>query len=241
MKFIFTIILILTALLLNAQDKLILKNGKVLIVNVLTVHENQVLYTDTASNTRNFQIPLKDLILIETKAGILKLFGTNDSIVKPTKKYHNAFGFTPSDIALSRLTLSYERILTKKKHVGLVIPFGFNFFNVNTSRARQLSSLQTGQKVNFMWNSGFDLNYYQNTTKNGLFFGPRFRVGYLLYNIPFYAVTIQGQIGKRFCSENKRFIQHFGVGLGLFKFMEFGPLNYYFSAMSINYRLSVRW
>lgn len=229
------------ALVLNAQDKLIFKSGKVLYVNIVSIQQNQVIYTDTALEAKIYSVPKNELILLETKAGILKLLGVKDSVTQTVKKFKNALGIIPSDIALSRFTLGYERILTKQQHVGLLIPFGFNFFNVNTSRASQLSSLQTGQKVNFMWNSGFDLNYYQNTSKNGLFFGPRLRIGYLLYNIPFQAFTLQGQIGKRFCSDNSRLTQHFSVGLGLFKFLEFGPANYFFTAMSINYRLSVKW
>jgi hypothetical protein len=241
MKLNCTILFIFVTLILSAQDKLILKDGKVLYVNIVSIHENQVTYTDTTAEAKIYQIPSNELVLLETKAGTLKLIRIKDSITQPTKKYNNAIGIIPSDIALSRFTLAYERILTKKQHVGLMIPFGFNFFNVNTTRASQLSSLQTGQKVNFMWNSGFDLNYYQNTSKNGLFFGPRFRIGYLLYNIPFQAFTVQGQIGKRFCSEDSRLTQHFSVGLGVFKFLEFGPVNYFFTAMSINYRLSVKW
>ncbi len=241
MKFNYIILFMFAALILSAQDKLILKNGKILYVNVVSIYENQVTYTDTTAEAKIYQVPTNEIIIIETKAGVLRLIGAKDSITQPTKIYKNFIGIIPSDIVLSRFTLGYERILTKKQHVGLMIPFGFNFFKVNTSRASQLSGLQTGQKVNFMWNSGFDLNYYQNTSKNGLFFGPRFRFGYLLYNIPFQAFTAQGQIGKRFYSEDKRFVQHLGVGLGLFKFLEFGPANYFFTAMSINYRLSVKW
>ncbi|MCA0430869.1 MAG: hypothetical protein LCH32_10250 [Bacteroidetes bacterium] len=239
MKFNLTIYLICLSLTVFAQDKLFFKNGNYLSTNIITIHKNQIIILD--SNLSHKSINTKDLILLETKSGIIKLFNPKDSSVINKNNRLSSFGVVLSDVFLTRLTLCYERFFTKNKHLGVALPIGFNFINSNSRFMHRYMPNSSNKQAEFLWNTGLELNYYLKNNSNGLYLGPRFRYGYLFYSFPYLANSFQFQIGKRFMSTNKKFSQNISVGLGVFKFLEMFPKKYYFSSFSLNYRLALNW
>ena len=164
MKFNLTIYLICLSLTVFAQDKLFFKNGNYLSTNIITIHKNQIIILD--SNLSHKSINTKDLILLETKSGIIKLFNPKDSSVINKNNRLSSFGVVLSDVFLTRLTLCYERFFTKNKHLGVALPIGFNFINSNSRFMHRYMPNSSNKQAEFLWNTGLELNYYlKNLTK----------------------------------------------------------------------------
>lgn len=239
MKSILLIFFTCLYLAISAQDKLFFKNGKFLSTNIITIHKNRVIILD--SNLVYKSINTDDILLLETKSNTIKLFKPNDTLDVKEKIFNNNIGIIFSDIFLTRLSVSYERFLNKNKHVGIALQIGYNFINQKSNIFNRYVPNYTNKQSDILWNTGLDLNYYLKENSNSLYLGPRIRYGYLFYSFPLIASSFQFQIGKRFLSENKRFTQNISLGIGIFKFLEQFPKNYYFSSFSLNYRLAVSW
>ena len=176
------ILFFLLSFALNAQDKLIFKNGEIKKGFIVSIGQDVIFFknNDTALNTK--QIPKADLILLENYKGDVFIFSEakkNEELKKselPVFK-RNALGLQPLAIMLGRATIVYERF-TKDNKVGFVIPLSLTFDPIgslyNSRIDTSVNAVKRLKGVNFI--GGMDVNFYLGKNENTKFFlGPRIR------------------------------------------------------------------
>jgi hypothetical protein len=247
------ILLFLFSLALNAQDKLIFKNGKIKKGFIVSIGQDVIFFknNDTALNTK--QIPKADLILLENYKGDVFIFSEAKKTEELKKSElpvlkRNALGLQPLAIMLGRATIVYERF-TKDNKVGFVFPLSLTFdpigslynsrIDTNANSVRRLSG------VNFI--GGMDVNFYIGRNERTKFFvGPRIRYGTDMFLRGIEAYSIQTQFGWKIGNPSKASIQHLSFGFGLVRILSspagalISPKQSY-AWCSVNYRVGIKW
>ncbi len=241
-----------------AQDKLILKTGKIKTVRIVSITDQLVIYLDSSNTESTSHIKKDELSLIERKDGSILLVDVKkgdaikkwevetDSVMKAWRKKENLLGnhligIQPLSLIWGRATFNYEYLFSDKK-VGIMIPLilTFNPYKNSTNTFGTPSTTYINQKEpDFIY--GLDLNFYFSKRPVTKFFvGPRVRYGNdVLSRIK--GLTGQFQFGWLFSGEKSRFPQHFSFGMG-FVSLENRAISRdkYFAWGSINYRINFR-
>ena len=248
--------LLFSSVKMLSQDKLFLKNGTIVKCKIMAISEITVSYRDTLGNDPLITIPKVDVLIAEYKAGGIYIFGQekkmevigpngNETREQRQERKMNEWkdleatlpngilGFYIPELALGRLTISYERLLANKS-MGIKVPFSLTYnpmvalYNASTTSSSTStgtnssggsSSSGTRQEptrgVGFI--TGVDINYYHDLKPQlKYYFGPRIRYGtdMLLGGIEGLTVQLQNGIFK---SSGKRMTSTLGVGFGFFK------------------------
>lgn len=242
LKFLIYISFLFIASSAFAQDKLFLKNGNIIHCKVVSIAENTVSYKDTLGSSNITTISKSD-VLIADKKGQVFIFGTKASPdpltilnsetreqrkerkLKEWKQKEQDFsndilGIYIPELAIGRLTISYERLIANKS-VGILIPASLTYDPTNflltssSSTTTTSSSRRSNRGVGFI--SGVDINYYYDL-KPGLkfYFGPRVRYGTDILLGSIEGLTGQLQSGFFSC-RNKGTTSNIGFGVGFFK------------------------
>jgi hypothetical protein len=247
------ILFFLLSFALNAQDKLIFKNGEIKKGFIVSIGQDVIFFknNDTALNTK--QIPKADLILLENYKGDVFIFSEakkNEELKKselPVFK-RNALGLQPLAIMLGRATIVYERF-TKDNKVGFVFPLSLTFDPIgslyNSRIDTSANSVRRLSGINFI--GGMDVNFYIGKNENTKFFvGPRIRYGTDMFLRGIEAYSVQTQFGWKIGHPNKASIQHLSFGFGLARILSspagalISPKQSY-AWCSVNYRVGIKW
>lgn len=236
--YIFYFLLLGAILNLNAQDKLILKEGKKINCKILSINLSTIDYKDTTISTNVFTIDKTEILMAELKSGEVYVFGNesgsktfsqvktkadkdNDRRAAIREKERgfkdNIIGFQPIDIVWGRLTFTYERLFMDKR-MGVAIPFSLSYDpRVLIPGSSNDTIVNTREKVrhNTGFITGIDLNYYQESKSHTkFFFGPRFRYGQDVNLANITAYTIQFQQGFLLCDSKGKMATTFALGFG---------------------------
>jgi DNA-directed RNA polymerase subunit H (RpoH/RPB5) len=258
LKTYFILCICLCCQLLVAQDKLILKTGKIKTVRIVSITNQLVIYQDSANAESTSHIKKEELSLIEKKDGSILLLDAKkgdvikkwevetDSIMTTWRKKesllgNHLIGIQPLSLFFGRASFNYEYLFSDKK-VGIMIPLilTFNPYKNNGNNFGTPSTRYINQKEpDFIY--GLDLNFYFSKRPVTKFFvGPRVRYGNdVLSRIK--GLTGQFQFGWMVSGEKSRFPQHFSIGVG-FVSLENRAISRdkYFGWGSINYRINFR-
>lgn len=247
------ILFFLISFALNAQDKLIFKNGEIKKGFIVSIGQDVVFFknNDTALTTK--QIPKSDLILLENYKGDVFIFSETkkDQDLKKTESpvfKRNAIGLQPLAIFFGRATIVYERF-TKDNKIGFVFPLSLTFDPIGTLYNSRLdtsiNSVKRIKGVNFI--GGMDVNFYIGKNENTKFFvGPRIRYGTDMFLRGIEAYSVQTQFGWKIGDPNKTSIQHLSFGFGLVRILSspagalISPKQSY-AWYSVNYRVGIKW
>jgi|694.fasta_scaffold00224_70 hypothetical protein len=234
MRFIIIVLFIYVAKC-YAQDKIILKNGKVILANVYSINKVNVLFSDTNLYDKLKSINTNSLVLIESKSGVIHYFYNDDNALKTKQIKKNHLGCIFSDLLLFRTSISYERRFGE--NIGIMIPLGLDFSGELLS---QFNLISTGRRTNKLpYAIGLDFNYYLNNSN--FYFGSRLRYGYLLFSNQYIVTSFQFQVGRTFSAKSEYTIQHFSLGFGGLHYRFLMNRREFFPSLSFNYRLSVKW
>ena len=244
--------------LIVAQDKLILKTGKIKNVRIISITDQLVIYQDSIKPESTSHIKKEELSLIEKKDGSILLLDVKkgdvikkwevetDSIMKAWRKKetllgNHLIGIQPVSLIWGRATFAYEYLISDKK-IGIMIPLILTFDpykNSNNNYGTPSTNYINLKKTDFIY--GIDLNFYFSKRPIAKFFvGPRVRYGNdVLLGIK--GITGQFQFGWMVSGEKSRVPQHFSFGLG-FVSLDNRAISgdKYFGWGSINYRISFR-
>lgn len=249
---------LLGSCLLNAQDKIIFRNGKVSHGKIITLSEKYLIYTDTANPLRTIQKDLSTIALIEKADSNIFLF--SDNSLKPRKQWenepdstmerwrnteanlgNNLVGLQPFNWIWGRITINYERLILDKR-IGLMLPLSLTFDPYPKSNSIiQQSAFRNNLRNSTNWIYGADINFYFTSRPFQKFFvGPRFRYGTdILTGVS--GSTFQFQFGWMKGSKKQRLMHHTSMGFGILKTVNIISLNdHFFSWFSVNYRISWR-
>lgn len=239
LKYLILLIAALVVSVARSQDRIYFKDGKVVKGKIMSIAENTLSYKDSVSADLIKTVPKKELVLAEYKNGSVFIFGNESEISKLQPNYNetrqqrkerkmkewkdyesglsdNVLGFYLPEIALGRLTVSYERFFFGKT-IGVMVPASltYNVFANTTNPDSATNAYNNRKGVNFI--TGLDVNFYTDL-KPGLKYsvGPRFRYGtdMLLGGITGYTGQIQNGI---FRSRGERFVNSLTIGFGFFK------------------------
>lgn len=246
------IITLFSVLFSQAQDKLVLTNGKLFYGKLLSVSSKSVFIVLQDSSTTS-ALDRTQVLFIENSNGEVRIFGNreNEKSSKSIKElnslpYRNVLGGQPLGVFIGRLSLTYER-LSKNGQFGLVIPFSLTFdpsaFYPSVEDSAATPSQPT-PGVNFI--TGADLNYYlQLVPGNRGFMGPRIRYGTDQLMGGLEGFSFQYQLGWSYWSVSK-LVQHLSIGYGFVKLLNIpagstiNPDQLY-AWFSVNYRIGFRW
>jgi hypothetical protein len=246
MRYIFILILFFSCSYLNAQDKIVYRDGKKISCSIISVEENSVSYKDSLTSQIVKVASKKDLIMAE-KNGSVFIFGSEVVSVAPASKKsrkenspslakkekeqtfsNNIIGFQPVDLLLfGRLTMTYERLFNEKQ-MGIVIPVSLSFDPRILFNPRADSSVTKNNPVrtNVGLITGLDINYYFPTKGYSKFFvGPRFRYGTDVYMLNLTGYSVQLQNGFLLCSSNGKSASTFAVGFGYVRVTSFSGIS----------------
>jgi hypothetical protein len=251
---IFLFILLFLSCYLNAQDKLFFKDGTRKKGFILSIAKDYI-YFRTSDTAATQKISRGGLILIEDYKGTLYHFSEDDKITetestdkKTETGIRNIFSIQPIGLILGRATVVYER-LTKDDKIGVVIPFSLTYDPTGILSQSELDTSFNAVKrirgVNFI--TGLDVNFYVGKKESLKFFlGPRVRYGTDLFLRDIQGYTIQTQFGWKLNRPEKKFVQHFSIGLGFVRVLSspggtlIDPKQSY-GWYSLNYRLGIKW
>lgn len=244
--------------LLNAQDKIIFRNGKISHCKIITLSEKYVIYTDTSNPHLTIQKNLATIALIEKADSSLFLFSGKsvrkkkqwenepDTTMERWRKAealmgNNLIGLQPFNWILGRFTINYERLISDKR-IGIMLPLSLTFDPYPENRGIiQQNAYRNNLRYTTNWIYGADVNFYFTSRPRQKFFaGPRFRYGTdVLTGVT--GSTLQFQFGWMNGSKKQRLMQHFSMGFGVLKAESTIGFNRQFlSWFSVNYRLSWR-
>lgn len=158
------LMLLFISLKILAQDKVFLRDGKVISCKIVAISENTISYKDTVINAPIITLSKKDVLLTEYKTGEIYMFSNEEKILKvenevietreqrkerkmkewkeqETSLSNNILGFYIPELILGRFTVSYERLLANKS-VGIKIPLSltYNPFGALSSMSSSNSS-----------------------------------------------------------------------------------------------------
>jgi hypothetical protein len=250
----------------RAQDKLFLRNGSVLYCKIAAISDTMISYSDTVTNAPVVAISTKGVLLVEYRSGEVYIFGKEKEkkfevvsmMPEETREQrkerklkewrekeallpNGILGFYIPEIALGRLTVSYERLFANKS-MGIKIPVSLTYDGLgalNEASANSSSSTNSTSSTNTNSSTsnnnttsankrtrgtgfitGIDVNYYHDLKPQlKYYFGPRIRYGtdMTLGGIEGITVQLQNGIMK---SRGKRFTSTLGFGIGFFKLSE---------------------
>jgi hypothetical protein len=267
------LVLLFVSLSNLAQDKVFLRNGKIIPCKIVAVSEKTISYRDTIPDSPIVTLSKNDVLLTEYKTGTIYMFSqepntTNtvnfatDNVAAPEinetreqrkerkmKEWkekeallpNNILGFYIPELALGRLTVSYERLFANKS-IGVTIPFSLTYnsfrilnalaYNASSSNSSSSSSSSNGstssnntttnnnnsnQPRGTGFITGIDVNYYYDLKPElKYYFGPRLRYGTDMMLGGIEGLTFQLQNGI-FKSSGKRTTSTLGFGVGFFK------------------------
>ena len=248
----------------NAQDKLVFKNGKKTNCKIVAINPHSVTYKDSATAENMITVPKAEVLMAEYSSGSVYIFGSDEAPKTPTvspysttndrkKAWHekeakfsnNIIGLQPINLLFGRLTLSYERLMFDKQ-VGLVIPFSLTY----DPKALLFSNPDTANGIRISYNIGFitgaDINYYFETRGHTKFFvGPRFRYGTDVAISNINAYSFQFQNGFFFPGSNGKTANTLSIGFGFVRINSIPGGNFLnpkqsYPWMSLTYRLGFR-
>jgi hypothetical protein len=267
------LVLLIVSLNSLAQDKVFLRNGKVVPCKIIAISQKTISYRDTIPNSAIVTLSKNDVLLTEYQSGTIYMFSQDLSTtntasttvnfltpdVNETREQrkmrkmkewkdneallpNNILGFYIPELALGRLTVSYERLFANKS-IGVTIPFSLTYNSFlalnalssntsNTSSSSSSSSSSNSSNNNSSNNSnnnnanqvrgtgfitGVDVNYYYDLKPElKYYFGPRIRYGTDMILGGIEGLTFQLQNGI-FKSSGKRVTSTLGFGVGFFK------------------------
>lgn len=252
-----------------AQDKIYFKDGHTVNGKIVSIGEKTLTYRNAVADSSNADVlhtvPKSEIVLAEYNNGSVFIFGSQDANANTTqvdynetreqrkarkmkewKDYEatlsdNILGFYPAELAVGRLTASYERLLVDKA-IGIRIPASLTY-NLFTPTSTDSATATYNYRKGVSYITGLDIDFYTDL-KPGLKYsvGPRFRYGtdMTLGGITGYTGQIENGI---FRSKGDRFVSSLSVGFGFFKPTE-NNFGYYAKQVypwaSINWRLGFR-
>ena len=177
--------LLFISLKILAQDKVFLRDGKVISCKIVAISENTISYKDTVINAPIITLSKKDVLLTEYKTGEIYMFSNEEKILKvenevienreqrkerkmkewkeqETLLSNNILGFYIPELILGRFTVSYERLLANKS-VGIKIPLSltYNPFGALSSMSSSNSSSVNSTSSSTNTNSSNNNNVYE--------------------------------------------------------------------------------
>lgn len=254
----------------RAQDKLFLRNGTMLNCKIVAIADNTISYSDTVINAPVVTIARAEVLLAEYRSGEVYIFGKEKekekkfevvgTVPEETREQrkerklkewkekeallpNGILGFYIPEIAMGRLTVSYERLFANKS-MGIKIPISLTYdglgalneASANSASSTNTTSSSTNTNSSTSNNNnttsankrtrgtgfitGIDVNYYHDLKPQlKYYFGPRIRYGtdMTLGGIEGITVQLQNGIMK---SRGKRFTSTLGFGVGFFKLSE---------------------
>lgn len=269
------LILLFVSLSNLAQDKVFLRNGKIIPCKIIAVSEKTISYRDTIPNSLIVTLSKNEVLLTEYKTGVIYMFSEeqskvntvnfgNETVINPEinetreqrkerkmKEWkekeallpNNILGFYIPELALGRLTVSYERLFANKS-IGITIPFSLTYnsfrilnalaYNASSNNSSSSSSSSNGTTTSSSNNTttnnnnsnqtrgtgfitGIDVNYYYDLKPElKYYFGPRLRYGTDMMLGGIEGLTFQLQNGI-FRSRGKKMTSTLGFGVGFFK------------------------
>jgi hypothetical protein len=256
-KIIVCLYLCVLSVIVLAQDKVILKNGKTKIVHVVSITEKHVTYRDTA-DYQSGHFNKSDVFLIERKDGRIYLLSPengvkyntweteSDSVMESFRKKeatqgNHLIGTQPFSPLFGRFTLCYE-YQTNNKRIGVYVPLIGTFNAYPKQKNNVLSPGYSSPNRTYGFMTGLDINFYfANKPNHKLFIGPRVRYGYD-YIITREIFTGQFQVGIMFNDKNNNFPQHISFGTGFISLQDVSPSlrKQLLGWGSINYRFNFR-
>ncbi len=221
MKQLFIISFLLSSFILQAQDKLIYKNGGVRKGQLISVSKELVYFRQSDSSATE-QILRSDLLLAETAEGTRYIFapgGEPDKKTDPSKMRRNSLTVQPLGIFVGRATFVYERLSDDEK-IGFAVPLSLTFDPFGpiyqTGIDTGFAAIRRITGVNFI--TGMDVNFYLSKKEFSRFFiGPRFRYGTDVFLREVEAYTLQTQMGWRFGRSSEKIVQTLAMGFGFVK------------------------
>lgn len=244
-NYIFNLLLLVAAINLSAQDKVVFKDGRKLNCKIISINPTTVTYRDSISGDKLLTVPKADVLMAEYKSGSVYIFGNtttpsnnNVNIAKPSDRKtqmrekektfgDNIIGIQIPDILMGRFTLTYERLFLDKQ-IGVTVPISlaydrrilFQGLSTDTSKANS----QINRNLSYV--TGLDINYYFETRSYSKFFvGPRFRYGTDVTLGNFTGYSVQFQQGFLLCSSNGRMASTFAIGFGFVRVLSVPGVN----------------
>lgn len=164
--YIFFFALFVVSFQAKAQDKLFLRNGKVLHCKITNISDNTISYSDTTANATPVTIARQDVLLAEYRSGEVYIFEKEKDKEKKMEVFtvmpeetreqrkerklkewkekeallpNGILGFYIPELVLGRLTVSYERLFANKS-MGIKIPVSLTYDGMGALREASASS-----------------------------------------------------------------------------------------------------
>lgn len=269
LRYLILVLFAFAGLSVSAQDRIYFKDGRTVNGKIVSIGENTLSYRNAVVDSSNTDIlhtvPKSEIVLAEYNNGAVFIFGSQNANsatqqtdynetreqrkarkMKEWKDYEatlsdNILGFYPAELAVGRLTASYERLLADKT-IGVRIPASLTY-NIFSPTSTDSATASYNYRKGVSYITGLDIDFYTDL-KPGLKYsvGPRFRYGtdMMLGGITGYTGQIENGI---FRSKGDRFVSSLSVGVGFFKPTEnnFGYLSrQVYPWASVNWRLGFR-